>query len=93
MATGHEVVSAASNIQSVEFHVLSVAVDGLNTALKVNLPVLASLAIAVILLGMILKYIIGGFKGFGAEEALLIKSARGLIIPFLSKSKYLCFFQ
>ena len=71
MAMEHGVVSAASATQPVEFNVISVTIDGLSTALKVNLPVSVSLAIAVILLGLLLKSIIGGFKGVGAEEVTI----------------------
>lgn len=66
MAVEHEAALA----KPVEFNIISVTVDGISTALKVNIPVLAILAIALIILGLILKNN-SWFKGFSAEEVII----------------------
>ena len=70
MAT-KDAVSAAVGTKPVEFNILSVTFDGFSTALNVNLPVSVSLIFAILIVVVGLKYLIGGFKGFGAEEVTI----------------------
>ncbi|MDH5924026.1 hypothetical protein L8R85_23715 [Vibrio splendidus] len=70
MAT-KDAVSAAVGTKPVEFNILSVTFDGFSTALSVNLPVSVSLIFAILIVVVGLKYLIGGFKGFGAEEVTI----------------------
>ncbi|MFG0776785.1 hypothetical protein [Vibrio sp. GLN_1] len=69
MALENEMLSYTNASQLIELNVFSITIDGLNTALKVNLPVSVSLIVTILLvLGIMKKIKLDGFKGFRAEE-------------------------
>lgn len=71
MTVKNEVAAQASNTLPVELNVISIVIDGLNSVLKVNLPISIIVVISIIVFGWILKKTITGFRGFGAEEVTI----------------------
>lgn len=65
MALENEVLAS----QPTEFNVLSIIIDGFDTVLTVNLPVLIGLIVTIFLvLGIMKKIKVDGFNGFRVEE-------------------------
>lgn len=77
MTIERSVSSAASTVAS-EYPILSVTIDGLKTALNVNLPVSLGVILVMLAIFFLIKLAWGGLKGFHAEEITIKDPLTGM---------------
>lgn len=77
----------ASTTPPIEVNILSIVIDGFNSVLKVNLPISFLVTIAIIILALIFKKSIIGFKGFGTEEVTIKEPFTGTQIKIKANTE------
>lgn len=68
MSAKQTVLSTAETTQPTEFNILTITIDGLDSALNINIPMSLGGILFVTVLIIVFTRFSGAFKGFGAEE-------------------------